>query len=121
MSRRGIKAYFQAPGAEKKFVDTCNLDYSGPVPEFKYFMPPGGIGISETQYKDYASKYPYVWNLRRETEWYCNQDCLVLYEVLIKFNADIFRMFRVEVSKYPTLSSLAFATIPPPPGGLGMK
>ena len=58
-----------------------NLDYEGTVPDFKYFE-----GITENRYQLYKSYYvDRSWNLRRETEWYCGQDCLVLYQVLDKF------------------------------------
>uniref|UniRef100_UPI0030E2B40F DNA polymerase n=1 Tax=Daedaleopsis nitida TaxID=1140402 RepID=UPI0030E2B40F len=88
-----------------KFVDTINLDYYGPVPEFKYFE-----GINEYQYKQYVFDYTgKTWNLRKETEWYCNQDCLVLYRVLNHFTEEVFKLFNILVINYATLSSLAFA------------
>lgn len=36
-------------------------------------------------------------------------DCISLYQVLIKFNELIFDLFKINIHKYPTLSSLAFA------------
>lgn len=88
-----------------KFVLKDNLDYAGSVPEFKYFMPPGGIGITEMQYNHYASNYKYrLWNLRDETELYCNQDCLVLYEVLLNFFKENFIANRINASRQGALS-----------------
>ena len=61
-----------------KFVDTINLDYDGPVPEFKYFE-----GISEYEYNNYVNDFKNRnWNLRNETEFYCNQDVLILYKII---------------------------------------
>lgn len=88
-----------------KFVNTINLDYDGSVPEFKYFDC-----ITEFQYNKYAMDYAAKsWNLRRETEFYCNQDCLVLYEVLDIFFRENFESTRINGSKYVSLPSLAFA------------
>jgi hypothetical protein len=36
-------------------------------------------------------------------------DCISLYEVLLKFSTEIFNMFKINVLTYSTLSSLAFA------------
>ena len=44
-----------------------------------------------------------------ETIKYCELDCLVLYKVLEKFPQNIYTLFRMDIFKYPTLSSLAFA------------
>ena len=43
-----------------------------------------------------------------ETIKYCELDCLVLYKVIEKFSKNIFELFRIDLFKYPTLSSLAF-------------
>jgi hypothetical protein len=48
------------------------------------------------------------WNLREESIKYCNQDTKVLYLILQKFQLKIFELFRIDILKYPTLSSLAF-------------
>lgn len=47
--------------------------------------------------------------MRTETIKYCELDCVVLYNVIAKFNERIFTTFRADILKYPTLSSLAFA------------
>lgn len=44
-----------------------------------------------------------------ETIKYCELDCKILYEVLINFNDYIFKYFNLNIGKYPTLPSLAFA------------
>jgi hypothetical protein len=71
------------------------LGYKGPLPE---------------EYKEYCDQYPdNNWNLREETIKYCLNDCVALYEIIEKFSKEIFELFRINVIKYPTLSSLAFA------------
>lgn len=88
-----------------KFVDTINLDYDGPVPEFKYFE-----GISEYEYNNYVNDFKNRnWNLRNETEFYCNQDVLILYKIIFNFTEEVFNLFDILVISYTTLSSLAFA------------
>src|SRR6266404_476923 len=47
--------------------------------------------------------------MRDETIKYCNIDCISLYQVINKFNTLIFNLFEMNIHKYPTLSSLAFA------------
>ena len=44
-----------------------------------------------------------------ETIKYCELDCIALYQIIDKFSDNIFQMFRIDLLKYPTLSSLAFA------------
>ena len=50
-----------------------------------------------------------TWDLREETIKYCEQDVVTLYQVINKFNEQIFILFRIDILKYPTLPSLAFA------------
>lgn len=40
---------------------------------------------------------------------YCNIDTQALYQVITKFRLDIYNSFEVDITKCPTLSSLAFA------------
>lgn len=47
--------------------------------------------------------------MKEETIKYCIQDCITLYQIIDKFNHKIFELFRIDIHKYPTLSSLAFA------------
>jgi DNA polymerase type B, organellar and viral len=49
------------------------------------------------------------WNLKEESIFYCENDVIILYKVLIKFNEIIFNTFNIDALKYPTLSSLSFA------------
>ena len=74
-----------------KFVNEVNLDYEGAVPELKYFD-----NVSESQYKLYCQEHEdRPWHLRSETEWYCNQDCLILYDILVNYSKEIYNLFRI--------------------------
>lgn len=42
-------------------------------------------------------------------ESYCINDCIVLYQVLVKYQSLIFSSFNIDIIKYPTVPSLAFA------------
>jgi hypothetical protein len=84
------------------FVNENNLDYIGPIPDFKYFD-----GISSIDYNCYIENYN-IWNMRDETVNYCSKDCISLYQVIIKFSELIFELFKIDIHKYPTISSLAF-------------
>jgi len=85
------------------FVNENNLNYIGIIPDFKYFD-----GISSLDYNCYIENYN-IWNLREEAIKYCEIDCISLYQIIIKFNELIFEHFNINIHKYPTLSSLAFA------------
>src|ERR1700682_1000577 len=47
--------------------------------------------------------------MKEESIRYCEIDCITLYQIIIKFNDLIFDLFNINIHKYPTLSSLAFA------------
>lgn len=86
------------------FVNENNLNYIGDVPELKYF------DISETEYLNYSNEFEGTsWNLKDETIKYCEIDCISLHQIVSKFNELIFERFKINIFKYPTLSSLAFA------------
>jgi hypothetical protein len=89
-----------------KFVNNSNisLDYHGIVPAFEYFD-----NISHEEYNNYAKQFNNDWNLRNETIKYCELDCKVLKQVINKFSDNIFNSFRLDILKFTTLSSLAFA------------
>ena len=48
------------------------------------------------------------WNLKSESVKYCQQDCVTLHQILIKFNQLIFSKWSLNINNYPTLPSLAF-------------
>lgn len=49
------------------------------------------------------------WCLKTENIKYCSLDCISLYQILNVFNNLIFDKFKIDINKYPTLSSLSFA------------
>jgi hypothetical protein len=87
-----------------KFNKNINLNYIGKVPGIKYF-----INLTQDQYNEYKYNFLNNWSLKNETINYCSQDCISLYQVIYKFNSLIFNQYSVNIHKYPTLPSLAFA------------
>lgn len=90
-----------------RFVNNENisLNYIGEVPDYKYFD-----NISLEEYNEYKSQFTNKsWNLKDETIKYCEQDVITLYQIIEQFNLNIFSNFRIDILKYPTLSSIAFA------------
>jgi hypothetical protein len=87
------------------FVNKDNLNYNGQVPDFASF----GDKISKDQYLEYSNRFNNDWNLKNESIEYCILDCKSLYQILNKFGDMIFNLFQVDIHRYPTLSSLAFA------------
>jgi hypothetical protein len=89
-----------------RFVtDNTELDYKGSVPSFSYFD-----GLSIEEYENYKKEYQNKeWSLKCETIKYCEQDVHTLYQILDVFSKKIYSLFRIDLFKYPTLSSLAFA------------
>lgn len=89
------------------FVNNINvpLNYEGIVPAYNYFTKITKEEYS-VYYKNFSSK---LWNLKNEIIKYCNQDVITLHQIINKFSIEIFDLFRLDIVKYPTLSSLAFA------------
>ena len=102
---KGFKVFTQKSIFPFLFVTEDNLNYIGPVPEFKHF----GNKIKLPEYNEYKNQFNNNWNLKNETIKYCNIDCISLYQVIFKFNTLIFNLFSKNVHNYPTLPSLAFA------------
>jgi len=90
-----------------KFVNNSDisLDYKGAVPSIDYFE-----GLTLDEYNAYVRGYKdREWDLREETIKYCELDCVVLHQIISKFSDIIYKNFRIDLLRYPTLSSLAFA------------
>jgi len=82
-----------------------DINYKGSIPDYKYFD-----GISPIEYNEYKlSKNNKIWDFKEEAIAYCQIDCISLFQILSKFNSLIFNYFKINITKYPTLSSLAFA------------
>jgi hypothetical protein len=80
-----------------------NILYSGTFPRFEYFTDVN-IDTYLINSQEYSNK---IWNFKEEAIKYCKLDCLILHEILIKFNELIFNEFKVNVHKVLTLPSLA--------------
>lgn len=85
------------------FVNNNNLNYVGPVPEYKYFS-----GISLETYNNYKTLFKDNWSMKTETVKYCEQDCFVLFHIIDRFNSLIFELYNLNVHRFPSLPSLAF-------------
>jgi len=84
-----------------------DITYSGPVPDFSLFPK----NTTEKDYINYVSFYTInnkIWSFKEEAINYCINDCVSLYQVLIKFNQLNFNKFKLNIQNYPTLPSLAF-------------
>lgn len=107
------KGKFPYKFLDNKYNNDINLNYRGEIPDKIYF------NISYEEYNKLSRLYPNTlnnwfsesdsWDLRKETIKYCELDCELLYNVLIKYNEYIFKYFKLNIGKYPTLPSLAFA------------
>ena len=86
------------------FVNENNLNYIGEVPNINYFD-----NLNQKEYNNYSKQFNNNWNLINETIKYCFIDCISLYQIIFKFSVLIFELFKINIHKYPTLSSLAFA------------
>ena len=83
-----------------------NLNYIGDCPKFEDF-PRDSLTLQE--YNDYIAQYlkEGQWNLRNESIKYCMEDCISLHQVIFKFGVEILDMFQYDISRSPTLPSLA--------------
>lgn len=78
------------------------LDYKGSLPSKNYFL-------NEKDFEEYNKTHKGEWVLRKELLKYCENDVISLYQVIEKFSLEIFRLYRIDIFKYMTLSSIAFA------------
>lgn len=83
--------------------DSINLNYVGKIPSIDTF-----INISTDEYLKYCNSFKNkVWDLKFEAIKYCSQDVVTLHQIILKFGNVIFDEIRLDISNYPTLSSLA--------------
>lgn len=99
-----------------KFLnEVSDFDYEGVVPGLKYFYHPDPL--NKTGFIDFLIKYREYkavfqdtnWNLKKEIIKYCEQDVIVLHKVIFTFAKEIYKKFKINIFKYPTLPSIAFA------------
>lgn len=86
-SNKGIYPYSFVNNPDVK------LSYKGPIPGFKYFD-----GITIGQYNEYK-KSKLLFDLEKETKFYCELDCVILYKVLKVFSKQIFELFSLDINK----------------------
>jgi len=87
------------------FLNDSNIDlnYKGEVPPIKTF-----VNIDEVNYNKYKKSFANkIWDLKEEAIKYCNQDVVTLHQIIKKFANLIFDEVRLDIAKYPTISSLA--------------
>lgn len=85
------------------FVNSDNLNYIGSIPSYDNF-----INLKYEEYKEYSSMFSNKnWSLRDEAIKYCERDCLTLYQIMSRFNDLMFNQLHIDMTKYPTISSLA--------------
>jgi hypothetical protein len=82
------------------FVSEDTLNYIGPTPSISQFN-----GISAEEYEGLIS---FTWNLRAELIRYLELDLKSLYQVITSFSQDIFNIEKIDITKLPTISSIAF-------------
>ena len=78
------------------------LDYKGKIPAAKYFK-------NYSEYSNYQLNHKEEWDLKKELVKYCENDAIALHQILNYFSIEIFNLFRLDISKYMTLSSISFA------------
>lgn len=92
-----------------KFVNVDNLDYIGVLPSYEYFI---NKDVTENEYEDFKKtlgSFNNEWNLRKEAIKYCELDCLTLFNIMSGFNDLMYNNLQIDMTKYPTVSSLAMA------------
>lgn len=85
------------------FVNDNNLNYIGDKPERKFYE-----NISEEIYNKIPS---HNWSVKDNTLSYLKDDLEALLEVLLKFNKDIFKLEKINITKVSTISSIAFKAL----------
>ena len=87
------------------FVNKDNLNYVGPVPSMEFF--PTDTFSSIDEYNHYKMNN-FDWNLKQISIDYCKKDCISLHQVLTKFSNLIWDKYNINITKFPTLTSLTF-------------
>lgn len=83
------------------FVNDPNVDlnYVGPIPEYSLWKDITKYEFEQLQQEN--------WSLKNETIKYCQQDCITLHQILVEFNNLVYDRWSLNISKFPTISSLA--------------
>jgi hypothetical protein len=89
------------------FPGSTNLNYIGPVPSLSlsYY---NDDSITSTTYTKLYSDHSTTWSIRKETLSYLTSDLISLYQIILNMNDVIFSSYRLNITNFPTISSLAF-------------
>lgn len=85
-----------------EFVNKVGINYIGSLPPLDYYP-----NLTKDEYLDICNGYIDNWNIRDETIKYCSRDCISLFEIVTRFRNEIMEMFDFDISRSPTLPSLA--------------
>jgi hypothetical protein len=92
---KDLKGYFPY-----SFVNENTLDYIGPTPSISLFGE-----ISDEEYKGLVS---FTWNIQNELIRYLELDLKSLFQIITIFNKDVYSLEKIDITKLPTISSIAF-------------
>lgn len=103
-----LKTIFPYNFLNDRFNSNLDLDYVGNLPDVSFFGDSQNAAIN---YAEYLQEFNVSdnWSLKNETIRYCLNDCVSLYEVISKFNEEIFNKFKLNIHKKFTLPSLTFS------------
>lgn len=93
------------------FVNRKDFDfnYNSHVPEYKYFPGSSTESFTIKNYNEYCGLRPDLsWNFEKELSSYCEIDTIALHQIILKFHGEIYHTFKIDITKYPTLPSIAF-------------
>lgn len=80
-----------------------DINYIGPFPKFEYW-----VDIEYTKWTELKVEHSNkIWSFKEESIKYCKLYCLILHEILVKFNEYILNIFNINIQKVLTLPSLA--------------
>lgn len=83
------------------FVNKDNLNYKGDLPDFSYYK-----NISQNEYNNIKNSIK-EWSLKDETLRYLDKDIISLHQVVCNMGDLIFKRYRVNITKYNTISGLS--------------
>lgn len=84
-----------------KFVNEDTLNYVGATPPYTYYE-------SQISQQHYECIIQEDWSCREESLKYLENDLITLYEILVEFSKEIYNQFKLNITKYSTISALAF-------------
>jgi hypothetical protein len=91
-----------------KFVNKDNLNYTGSIPTFDYYINNGIYEKSKHErYLELAKEFENKpWNLIEETKKYIYNDIKSLYDIIEKFSKDVYDVESINISDVVSISSL---------------